>query len=58
MSRGLVSAKPFIKKKRKKGIKWFLQHHKISLPKISFSISNKAKKILMWTLVTLILLGV
>lgn len=58
MSRGLVSAKPFIKKKRKKGIKWFLQQYKISFPRISFSLSNKAKKIIMWTFVTLILLGV
>lgn len=58
MSRGLVSVKPFIKKKKKKGLKWFFQHHKISLPKFSFSLSNTAKRIIMWSFISIVLLVV
>lgn len=57
MYKGLVSKRPFKKKTRKKiWLKGMLQKNWLSLPKFSFSLGNRGKKILMRGIVVLILL--
>jgi hypothetical protein len=55
MSRGLVSARPFAHKKKKHSLKRILNKTGIPLPTISLSISQKAKKILSWGVISVIL---
>jgi hypothetical protein len=55
MSRGLVSARPFAHKKKKHSFKKMLNKSGIPLPTISLSISQKAREILSWTVICIIL---
>ena len=56
MSRGLVSAKPFAKKKKKNSFKRVINRTGISLPTVSLNISKKAKEILSRSVIGIILL--
>ena len=55
MSRGLVSAKPFAKKKKKHSFKRVMNKTGISLPTVSLDISKKAKEILSRSVIGIIL---
>jgi hypothetical protein len=56
MSRGLVSAKPFARKKKKHSLKRMMNQTGIPMPTISLNISQKAKEILSRTVIGTILL--
>ena len=55
MSRGLVSARPFAKKKKKLSLKKIMNKTGITMPTISLSINQKAREILSKTVIILIL---
>jgi hypothetical protein len=55
MSRGLVSTRPFAKKRKKTSLKKIMNKTGIPMPNISLTINQKAKKILSKTVIILIL---
>jgi hypothetical protein len=56
MYRGLVSAKPFARKRKKYSLKKMMNQTGIPMPAISLNISQKAKEILSRTVIATILL--